>query len=366
MRVAQIKDIDQDSQGGLINTQPFSLETLEEKVEEVSVCDIRHFETVPDYVTPTDSKYPFVVKTPSSINCIDGWNLVERVIADGKSSVTCKTEYIPEHCDEELAIRKVALRVKPKAGTGSYAETVRNTQFLEEILLASNKDLKVFHHGGVRKGETFINNRRDNVRKVLSFRLGKSVTTINQYLNHARFLNEETLNFFASQKVEKDFFEMAQKINKRDEITRMTGEGKSREEMTAKISDDARKWHEEYLRTGKISPITGIQEDEDEAEDSHPEIQTPQEAVPRAIPPKVFNPWYGNESEGEEDSLENIKQDVEASAERLLESVTLTDPDEFEECVKEEIRWLCLIPYRLSALKEREIRTDSYQEEVLQ
>jgi len=358
MRVAQIKNNDQDSQGGLINNQQsFSLETLEEKVEEVSVCDIRHFEVVPDYITPTDSKYPFIVKTPVSINCIDGWNLVERAIANGKSSVKCKTEYVSEHSDEELAIRKVALRVKPKGGIGSYAETVRNTHSLEKILLASDKDLKVFHHGGDRKGESFTNNRHDNVREVLSSRLGKSVSTINQFLNHANFLDDETLNILASQRVKKDFFEEAQK-NKMVEIIRMKAEGKSLDEITAKISDDAR----EYFRTGKISPITTTQEDEAEAVDSHPEIQTPQEAVPRATNPKVFDPWYGNESEGEEDSLENIKHDVVASAERLLESVTLTDPDEFEECVKEEIRRLCFIPYRLSALKQREIRTDSYQE----
>lgn len=218
----QTKDNHQASQGGLINHQPsFLLETLEEKIEEVSVCDIQHFEIVPDYVTPTDSIYPFVVKTPSSTYCIDGWNLVEMATAEGKSSVTCKTEYISEHSDEELAIRKVALRIKPRGGTGSYAETVRNTHFLEKILLASDKDLRVFHWGGDRKGEGFINNRHDSVREVLLSRLGKSVSTINQFLNHADYLDDETLNFLASQiasqRVKKGFFEEAQK-NKRVEI----------------------------------------------------------------------------------------------------------------------------------------------------
>jgi hypothetical protein len=189
------------------------------------------------------------------------------------------------------------------------------------------------------------------------------VSTINQFLNHARFLNDETLDFFAAQNVKKDFFEEAQKKRKKELSTRMTGEGKSHEEMTAQISDDVRKSYEEYLLTGEISPIMGTRENE--AEDTHPEIQIPQVTVPRMAVPKVFNPWYGNESEDEEDSLEGIKRDVEASAQRLLESATLSDPDQFEKCVREEIKRLCRIPHRLSTLKDREIRRDSCHKEVL-
>ena len=347
----QIKKLDQASLGGLIIHKQ-SLETLEEKIEQISIHDIQHFTAIPDYVTPSDSKYPFIVRTPSSTYCIDGWNLVEKAIADGKSLITCNVETIAEHSDEELAIRKVALRIKPKGGIGSYAEIVRNTRCLKKILLASDKDLKIFHHGGDRKGETFINNRHEDVRKVLSARLGKSVSTINQFLNHSRFLGDETLNFFAAQKVEKDFFEEAQK-NKRLEITRMTGEGKSHDEITAQVSDNVRKWYPEYLQSYKIRPIMGAQETEAEVEDNHPEIQTPQETVPRVIIPKVFNPWTGNESEDEEDSLENIKRDIKASAQRLLEAETSSDIDQLEECIRDEVRRLCRIPQRLSALKNR-------------
>jgi hypothetical protein len=355
----------QDSQGGLIrHDQLFLFETIEEKIEEVNISDIQHFTIVPDYVTPADSKYPFVVKTPSSTNCIDGSHLVEEAVAQGKSTVTCKVEFISEHSDEELAIRKVALRIKPKGGTGSYAEIIRNTQCLEKILLASDKDLRVFHHGGDRKGEGFINNRQENVRKILSFRLGRSVSTINQFLNHARFLDDETLNFFASQKVGKDFFEMVQKINKRGEITRMTSEGKSHEEMTTKISDDTRKSYEEYLRTGKISPIMGTQKNELEAEDSSPEIQVNQVTIPKVINPEVFKPWYGNESGAgdEEDSLEKVKREFKPSAQKLLEAFDLSDLDEFERRIRENLKHLCRIPQRLSPLRSREIRTNSYQE----
>jgi hypothetical protein len=358
----------QDSQGGLIrHDQPFLFETLEEKIEEVNVSDIQHFTTIPDYVTLADSKYPFVVKTPSSMNCIDGWHLVEEAVAQGKSTVTCKVEFIAEHSDEELAIRKVALRIKPKGGTGSYAEIVRNTQCLEKILLASDKDLRVFHHGGDRKGEGFINNRQENVREILSFRLGKSVSTINQFLNHARFLDDETLNFFASQKVEKDFFEEAQKT-KRVEIIRMKGERKSDADITVQISNDVGKWYQEYLQSGKIQPIMATQETDAKVENNHPEIQTPQEPEPRLTVPKVFNPCYGNASGAgdEEDSLEKVKREFKLSAQKLLEAFDLSDLDEFERRITENLKHLCRIPQRLSPLRSREIRTDSYKEVALQ
>jgi hypothetical protein len=354
----------QPSLGGLIAHEQ-SFETLEEKIQEVNVLAIQHFTIIPDYVDPTDSKYPFVVKTPSSVSCIDGWNLVEQAVAEGKSGVTCKVEYIAEHSDEELAIRKVALRVKPKGGTGRYAEIVRNTNFLLDLLLDSDKDLKLFHHGGDRKGESFINNRQENVMKVLSFRLGKSVSTINQFLNHARFLNEEALNFFAAQGVGKDFFEEAQK-NKRVEINRMTGERKSNAEITAQISNDVRKWYQEYLKGNKIQSIMGTRENEAKAENSDPEFETPQEMVSGVANPKVFCPWYGNTSENEEDSFEKIKHDVAASAERLQEAITLSDPDEFGKRITVEVRYLCRIPQRLSAIRNTGIRMDSDQEVVLQ
>jgi hypothetical protein len=301
----------QDSQGGLIKDEsPITFETVEEKIEEVSIHNIQHFEIVPDYITPTHSMYPFVVKTPSSISCIDGWDLVEQAKAEGKTSVRCKIECIAEHSDEELAIRKVALRVKPKGGTGSYAEIVRNTHLLEKMLLASNKDLRAFHHGGDRKGESFINNRHENVRKVLSSRLGKSMTTINQYLNYALFLNEETLSFLAAERVEKDFFEKAQK-NKRVEISRMKAERKSDAEITTQISNSVRKWHQEYLQSDKIKPILGVQGNEEETGDSNPEIQIPQVMIPRVTKSGVFDPWYGNKFENEEDSFEKIKVEVQ-------------------------------------------------------
>jgi hypothetical protein len=360
----EIKENDQASQGGLI-AQEQSFETIEETIQEVNVLAIQHFTIIPDYVDPTDSKYPFVVKTSSSVICIDGWNLVEKAKANGKTTVTCKVEYIAEHSDEELAIRKVAIRVRPKGGIASYAETIRNTKYLEKVLLASDKDLMSFGHGGTRKGESFINNRQDNVVEVLSSRLGKSVSTINQFLNDARFLDEKTLNFFADEKVGKKFFVEAH-ANKRVQLDRLKSKRICAPDITIQISKDMRKWHEEYRRTGKITSILDTQETEAETENEPPELEAPEETPPRAAKQEVLYPSYGNPSGDQEDSFENIKREFEPSARRLLEAFAITDPDEFGKRITVEVRCLCRIPQRLSAIRNTGIRMDSDQEVVLQ
>jgi hypothetical protein len=106
------------------------------------------------------------------------------------------------------------------------------------------------------------------------------------------------------------------------------------------------------------------QETDAEVENNHPEIQTPQEPEPKVTVPKVFNPWHGNASGAgeEEDSLEKVKREFKPSAQKLLEAFDLSDLDEFERRIREDLRHLCLIPQRLSALRSREIRTDSYKE----
>jgi len=125
------------------------------------------------------------------------------------------------------------------------------------------------------------------------------------------------------------------------------------------------KWYQKYHQTGKIEPILGVQENEKQTEDSHPEIQAPQVMISKVTRSGVFDPWYGNKSENEEDSFEKIKSDVQASAQRLLEAVTFSDPDEFEEWVKEEIKKLIHIPQRVAALKITETNAFSYEEVVL-
>ena len=143
----------QDSRGSLETEEQCSLETVDEKFEPLNVDVIEHFTDIPDYNTPCDCKYPLVTHTPSGFYCTDGWTLIQAAKEAGRTSIICDVEYLENHSDDELAIRKVAGRVKPKAGIASYGETVRNAKYLERRLLASNSDLKVFCHGAPDEGK---------------------------------------------------------------------------------------------------------------------------------------------------------------------------------------------------------------------
>lgn len=349
----------QDPQRGLIKPEtPSPLETLDERLEDLATDLIRHFTTIPDYKRLSDSKHPIVVKSTAYF-CIDGWNLIENAKVAGKDAVTCVVEYLGgvSECEEELAIRKVALRVRPRGGVGSYAEIIRNVKSLEEILLASNKDLRIFHHGGIRRGETFTNNKQENVSKVLAARLGKSVKTIDQILNHARFLDQETLSFLADKEVGKDFFEEAQK-NKRWKITNLTSTRASDQEIKSQISTDMVSWYEEYVNRKEINPIWDTQKTDTKKENID-NTEPLQEMTPREMKQEVFNPWCGNKTTDEEDSLYKVKDDLEALAQKLLKIVTLEDSDEFYKSLMKEISQMHLISLRAAAFsKDTGIRTD--------
>jgi hypothetical protein len=374
----------QDSRGSLETEEQCSLETLSESFEELDISVLEHFVGIPDFNLPIDSKYPFVAHTPCGYHCTDGWGLVEAAIAAGRSSITCHVKYLKDHSEDELAMRKAAGRIKPEAGIASYGETVRNVKYLERRLLA-NSDLKVFCHGGARRGDVFTNNTEDNLRKVLSIRLGRSVTTINLFLNHGAFLSDETLNFLASENTVKEFFEKAQAA-KRTLITAMKGNRVSDEDITAQISRKMVDWHGEYNLTGKITPVWNSSEtntetgserrsistrsprnhqvpkpeairdsDADDAFDDDIEpLQEPTEAeiMEEVLSnPKVVDTLEEQgdstlEQHEDSDSFEKVKSDTEELAQRLLAAVTLDDPELFYEQIVEEVAFLHRISLR--------------------
>jgi hypothetical protein len=372
----------QDSRGSLETEEQCSLETLEEKFEQVNIDVLQHFVGIPDFNLPIDSKYPFVVHTPCGYHCTDGWGLVETAKAAGRSSITCHVKYLKDHSEDELAMRKAAGRVKPEAGIASYGETVRNVKYLERRLLA-NSDLKVFCHGGARRGDVFTNNTEDNLRKVLSLRLGRSVTTINLFLNHGAFLSDETLNFLASENTSKDFFEKAQAA-KRMLITAMKGNRVSSEDITAEISRKMVNWYGEYNLTGKITPVwiqsetdtetgsrkrrvsTGasrnhqvpkFEEPQDYDADDTPDddIEPLEETTEAEIMEEVpSNPKEVDTLEHQEnsDSFEKVKSDTDELAQRLLAAVALDDPDLFWERIVEETTLLSRISLRAAFFRK--------------
>lgn len=109
-------EINQDSQGGLKDSQ--SIQTVSSKpvIAELDIKDIQPFQKIPDYTCPNTSPVPIVVISPASCTCIDGWDLKQSAKSAGSSTIACYAIYIPEHCETEIAIQKVVVRTMPQGG----------------------------------------------------------------------------------------------------------------------------------------------------------------------------------------------------------------------------------------------------------
>ena len=108
----------------------------------------------------------------------------------------------------------------------------------------------VFSHGGSRRGTSFTNNREDDIREILSERLGKDRNTINTYLNFGRFLTNEAMDTLIAQNTGRAFFEKAQ-VNKRIWIKNLESDGLDEESITNQISLKMLEWLEEYQEYGR-------------------------------------------------------------------------------------------------------------------
>ena len=220
------KSEDQSSQGDLKHNQGPSADqgspevsnsasighfrTVDEAIVDLPIKSIQNYQIIPDYRDQTNSKFPIVAQSASSCHCIDGWNLIEGAKSARQSVICCHVFHIENDSETEIAIRKAAIRTMPLGGTCSYAERVRNAGILFNMLWASSENPVVFSHGGARRGDNYTNCRGNNIHLVLAERLGKSVTTINKYLNHGEFLSEQALKTLVSADVSKGFFEAIQ------------------------------------------------------------------------------------------------------------------------------------------------------------
>jgi hypothetical protein len=191
------------------------------------------------------------VQSPKGFHCIDGWRLIQQAIAEDQQAIRCSILYMQEHSVTELAIRKVEARTKPRGGTCLFAELVRNTSILAKYLMDEMENPIVFSHGGARRGENFNNNKEDDLRQVLSKRLGKSRGKINDYLHFSRYLTDEAIDTLVTQNTGRAFFEKA-RINKRILIKNMKSDEVEEREITSTVSNKMLEWLDEYSRTGKV------------------------------------------------------------------------------------------------------------------
>ena len=189
-------------------------------IEEIDISVIQPFRLIPDYTRNTESVLPIVAASSITVHCLDGWELIEKEVSEGNDKIRCLVYHLRQGSDIEIAIQKVAIRIMPQGGACSYAERVRNAGILFNMFLASSENPIVFSHGGSRRGATYIQNTEDNIRTLLANRLGKSPVTINKYLNHGEFINDETMQELINADVEKGFFEVNQ-VHKRRLIDRL-------------------------------------------------------------------------------------------------------------------------------------------------
>ena len=254
---AVLKNTTDSTPPGVLNHDQIGrFKTIQEDIIELPIKAIQPHRLIPDYRDPTESTLPIVVQSPVGNFCIDGWRLIDQAVASGQPVMRCAIISLQEHSDTELAIRKVEVRTKPRGGTCLFAESVRNTSILAKILVDEIENPIVFSHGGARRGGNYTNNKEDDLRQVLSERLGKNRSTINDYLYFGRQLNDEAMDTLIAQKASKAFFEKA-RINKRILIKGLESDGVTFEDITTEVSRKMIEWLGEYQRTGKIQTDYG-------------------------------------------------------------------------------------------------------------
>ena len=129
-----------------------------------------------------ERKKPYCRANRSSYTCSK-----VQATAAGQPAIRCYVSHILAHSETELTLRKVAIRTKLQGGIRYCAELARNTKVVEKCLMDEMENPVVYSHGGLRRGANFTNNKEDDLRDVLSERLGKNRSTIKDYLNFGRY-----------------------------------------------------------------------------------------------------------------------------------------------------------------------------------
>ena len=353
---------DQSSPGVLNDSQPEQFVTTGEEIAELPIASIRPCRNIPDYRDKTESTLPIVVQSPDACQCIDGWNLIEKAQADGRSSICCHVFKIERHSETELAIRKVAIRTKPLGGTCSYAELVRNTCRLFTILFESADDPVVFSHGGNRRSTDFTDKRENNIRSVLSERLGKSQTTINKYLQHGEYVSDDAFRELIDANASKGFFEATQK-----EKHRYASELASRQTAPDEIIRLASAKTLDWLQTGQTPIETVILPPERAIDPQAPAALPAPRRIESSPPPRQPREFRIPEiPEPVTDDSANTEDDIRSQIRRIgSDLIALADNEEITDeqqitILRDQIARLAAILQHLASRSsnETEIKED--------
>jgi len=342
--------------------------TQRESIEDLNPGEIQPFQTIADYLEPTSSLYPIVVKTRVCCYCIEGWPLVQQAKEAGQATLTCHIHHVTEVSEEELAIRKVAIRVFPQGGVDSYAERVRNVEKLSRLLIESNENPTIFSHGGDRRGSTYTDNKEENIRLVLAERLGKSRATIGKYLNHAENINNDAMQALVEGKADKDLFEAFQKM-KRKLVGNLKADGVPEEEITRRVSEVILQTHQDpqefetlwnsLTQAPSQQNTNATQNMENASEERNGEEEDDDDEQSQAQ--DHLDPWMGNPEspEGQPPSEQETRARGIEIAERMkgcFEDQSLTLPD-VKEKVQEQLQAMVLLLAEVISHEELPSRT---------
>jgi hypothetical protein len=194
-----------------------------------------------------------------------------------------------------------------------------NTSRIFAMLRESSESPVVFSHGGARRGDSYKNRKENNIRLVLAERLGKSVTTINKYLNHGEFLSEAALQTLINAGVKKGFFEAIQK-DKQQLIDDLKSDQKSHDEIVNAVSARVLSWLEQFQARDLPEIVSGQNEEADPpAVQSHLKKDS---VKPAADKPIKHKHWGGNPSPAQqkEQTEDEIYQEFIAVGRLLIET----------------------------------------------
>ena len=349
---------DQSSRGVLNDLQPGQFVTTSEEIAELPTASIQPCLNIPDFRDLTESPHPIVIQSPDACHCIDGWNLIEKAQSEGRSTVRCHVFQIERHSEIELAIRKVVIRTKPMGGTCSYTELVRNTCRIFAILYESADDPVVFAQGGNRRGADFAGKRENNIRSVLSERLGKSQTTINKYLQHGEYISEDAFNELIDANAPKGFFEATQK-EKQQYASELEFQQTASDEIIRLVSAKMLDWQQ----TGQTQIVTEIRPPQRTEERQAPAAQTPAnriESHSSTHPPSEFRP--PDVTEPGTDDFAGTEGDIRRQIRRIgSELIAVADnneitPEQQIPILRDQIAQLAAILQHLASRSTNEIK----------
>jgi hypothetical protein len=292
---------------------------FEKSIEPLEILSIQHSSIIPDFIDPTRSPYPIIVKSRSSIQCIDGWELIEQAVHRGETSIICEIIHIQRDSEIDVAIWKASVRTMPIGGRCIYPEEIRNTCRLFRMLCETAENPVIFSHGGARRGDDYTNCRENNIRLLLEDRLGKKPKTINKYLNHGQFISDEAIQDLIDARVKKGFFEAIQK-DKQRLIDELTSEEKSPDEIVKAVSDRVLSRLESFQA---VDPTEIIITQTDQDASTATEIQSQQNDVPQpAVQPIEHKHWSGNPSAASEKqpTEDEIRQEFINVGQLLIET----------------------------------------------